>query len=320
MLELLKSRAQLYAKLLMATCAVGLLAGFLEPWGWGFDLFNHFVFLYLCAFVVAGLALAVTRQRKSLLLAVCLAVAAALRVYGDSISTAAPAGAQRLQVTHFNVHTVNHRRQTILDRVVESDADLAVLLEVGPEWGAILDQMEPPWRVVQFHPQRDNFGIALLARRPVESTRLLSMGPFSLATVEARLELDGLPVTLLGVHAAPPVDDRYVDARDRHFLELARRVKTSTEAMILVGDFNATPWSRPLQRLLQDTGLRSAHRAHDATWPADFPIGIPIDLTLHAPSLTVTRRVLGDPLGSDHRPVHVSFARAAHGGPSGSKR
>jgi endonuclease/exonuclease/phosphatase (EEP) superfamily protein YafD len=67
---------------------------------------------------------------------------------------------------------------------------------------------------------------------------------------------DGL--LFVGVYAAPPVDALYAHARDEQIKQIARRVKTSTRASIVVGDFNATPWSRPLLGLLKEADLKNA--------------------------------------------------------------
>jgi endonuclease/exonuclease/phosphatase (EEP) superfamily protein YafD len=86
-------------------------------------------------------------------------------------------------------------------------------------------------------------------------------------------------------------------------------VASRDNPVVLVGDFNATPWSasfRTLQRrgLLHDTlwgaGLQ-------ASWPEGWgPLSIPIDHVLHTADLGSVDRRTGPSFGSAHRPVLVS--------------
>lgn len=82
---------------------------------------------------------------------------------------------------------------------------------------------------------------------------------------------------------------------------------------IVLGDLNATPWSHAFRALLEDGELVSSQRGHgiQGSWRREpWPLSLPIDHCLHAPSLVTLERHLGPFLGSDHRPLHVALAPA----------
>ncbi|MEP4879330.1 MAG: endonuclease/exonuclease/phosphatase family protein [Tateyamaria sp.] len=71
---------------------------------------------------------------------------------------------------------------------------------------------------------------------------------------------------------------------------------------VVVGDFNAAPWSRPMLQLLSKTEMRTL-RAPKGTWPAGAgDYGVPLDHVLVKNGARVVRiEYFGKDLGSNHR-------------------
>ena len=74
--------------------------------------------------------------------------------------------------------------------------------------------------------------------------------------------------------------------------------------LVLMGDFNAAPWTRIQQRLRRDTLLDNAGQLA-MSWPVWVPafLRLPIDHVLARGALKVTQMETGPALGSDHLPV-----------------
>jgi endonuclease/exonuclease/phosphatase (EEP) superfamily protein YafD len=83
--------------------------------------------------------------------------------------------------------------------------------------------------------------------------------------------------------------------------------KNETDPIIVMGDFNTSPWSRIFRKVLAQARLidTRAYRGYFSSWPSFFyDLGIPIDHALVNDKVNVIRReVLYDGIGSDHRPV-----------------
>ncbi|MEG1681447.1 MAG: endonuclease/exonuclease/phosphatase family protein, partial [Stenotrophomonas sp.] len=137
--------------------------------------------------------------------------------------------------------------------------------------------------------------------------------------LETRIDLQGQSVRLIAVHPKPPMAVRKFRARDRLLRELGQ---SSSQALIVAGDLNATPWSSALytaqrHRLLRITGSAP-------TYPSDGAglIGIGIDHVLVSSQLAGTFRQRGPNIGSDHLPVraglswHAAPGRSAAAPPS----
>ena len=70
---------------------------------------------------------------------------------------------------------------------------------------------------------------------------------------------------------------------------------------IVMGDFNAAPWSRGLSDVLAQSGFK-APRVPVPTWPESAGhLGIPIDQALVKGARLVSLEAVGEGLGSNHR-------------------
>ncbi len=80
--------------------------------------------------------------------------------------------------------------------------------------------------------------------------------------------------------------------------------------VVVLGDFNATPWSAAYRELRWRGGLIDSMSGNglQASWPVAWGVfSIPIDHVLHSPDLGSNGRRTGPSFGSAHRPVIVSI-------------
>lgn len=114
-----------------------------------------------------------------------------------------------------------------------------------------------------------------------------------------------------GVHVALPFRS---EMQTRHVDELIALRGTLAGPAIFAGDFNMTPWSYRMQRLLATAGLRH-HAMFLRSWPTDgqyrLPLpAFPIDHVITTPDISTVSIRTGPNLGSDHLPV-VAVLRLA---------
>lgn len=221
---------------------------------------------------------------------------------------ASPSAPSELRLLVANVLTGNQEHRRLLDLVAEERPDVVALLEVDATWLAALAPLAGtyPHRVVE--PRDDNFGIALLSRRPLGAAAIVELGPFELPVIDARVE-GAFPVRIVVAHPPPPISAAHAEARDAILVEVAARVAGDPRAVV-VGDLNCTPWVAPFRRLLRDGALRDSRigQGNQASWPTRLgPLGIPIDHALVGPAVGIGGRRLGPSIGSDHRPLLIGL-------------
>lgn len=216
---------------------------------------------------------------------------------------ALPADGIAVRVLILNVHTESTGYAAVRALIDEVRPDVIGLVEVSPRW---LAELEPavagyPGRLVD--PRIDNFGVALFARWPLAGSieRLGQPTPSAVGD----LDLAGTHLRLLLVHPPPPASADLFDAQ-RSVLDAAADVARGSASVVVMGDFNATPWSGPFRRFAARSGLCDSRAGFgvEATFPAwSWLLRIPIDHLFGSCAIGVRERWVERDVGSDHLPV-----------------
>jgi endonuclease/exonuclease/phosphatase (EEP) superfamily protein YafD len=214
---------------------------------------------------------------------------------------------RRLRLAFANVLHSNRDAERLIDWVRREKVDLLVVAEAVNAWPGQLSVLADELPFVVNARAGD---VAIYSRHEVvgEPHHIFAGIGYAVA-----VEVAGL--RLVGVHTASP-EDR---SRSAACAELIDRVGACVESLdgpvAVVGDFNATPWSWPVRRLIARTGLRYGPGARIGTFPAKLLgwklpawFGIPIDLMLAGRGATVVARRHGPRIGSDHWPVIAEIA------------
>lgn len=214
-------------------------------------------------------------------------------------------------VTSLNLLQGNKESGLVLRYLRETRADMVVLQEVSPRWAVELEALSDlyPYRFIQ--PSKDQFGLALLSReKPIaQSIHTIGHRVGDLA-VFGTWQSGGHRFSVAGIHADKP-DKRWKTVNRAIYLgriaQWAEERRKTGEALIVIGDFNATPWSASLRKFSQRTGLRNAHdgRIFSATWNVWRPQRLLIDHAFLSTDWALRESVIGPDVGSDHRPFMV---------------
>ncbi|HEX6222454.1 MAG TPA: endonuclease/exonuclease/phosphatase family protein, partial [Acidimicrobiia bacterium] len=122
------------------------------------------------------------------------------------------------------------------------------------------------------------------------------------------------PLSVLGTHPLAPTDQERADLRDAQIGFAGEWATEQDGAYMVVGDFNATPWSWPFRRLMGSADVENSQRGFGLqptfATSSNLLLRVPIDHVVHSPALEVTGRQLGPALGSDHFPLVVDLQLA----------
>lgn len=210
----------------------------------------------------------------------------------------------RVKAVLVNTWFRNGEHQRMLDYVGELGPDVAVFLEVTPEWGEALGRLESL-------PYRSQAGEILVAsRQPLAGLKAWPLAGGSAMAVSFSYDAARTPVTVIGAHANWPLGPAIAASRNRELAELAAIARSAPSPVLLLGDLNTTAYSPVFDSLLAASGLRdcAAGRGLNPTWPALFPpLYIQIDHCLAGPGVSIDRLRPGRRVGSDHRPLEVEI-------------
>ncbi|HSD87327.1 MAG TPA: endonuclease/exonuclease/phosphatase family protein [Kofleriaceae bacterium] len=292
--------------------ALGLALACVLPWIpiWPFVLFAHFRVQYVELGVLIVICTALLRLRGYFDIAMIATLLHALSITADLTAEArtGPRDGKALRVLLLNVHTESTGFARVRQLIADEKPDLIGLVEVDQHW---LEELAPalagyPGRIEE--PRPDNFGIALYARGDVQGSAM-ELGS-SLPTVVANVTVDQTRLSVIVTHPLPPMNGAAVDQQRAQFDAIADQTRSATPPVLVMGDFNTTPWSRLFQRLLGRSGLCDSRAGFgvQASFPAASALlRIPIDHVLLSCTVGVRDRRIGPDVGSDHLPVIVDL-------------
>ncbi len=276
------------------------------------DNLSNFLPQFSAAFALCAVALAAFRDLRwaaASALGAALAFAPVWPWYlrddpAPRVVTTAP-----LKLLVSNVYFRNQEHARLIRLIEEDRPDLIGLVEVTPRW---LRKLEPihsdyPWRFEI--PDESYVGLALFSRLPLSDARVIRLGDATHPAIAATVQTPGGPVEVVLVHTSSPVSAEFTELRNAQIRALARFASAENRPLVIAGDFNLAMWNRNY-RPLAEAGLVNARQSYgiDASWPAGWPFGAPIDHILVTPAVQVRNfRVLAA-VGSDHLPVAAEFS------------
>jgi endonuclease/exonuclease/phosphatase (EEP) superfamily protein YafD len=286
---------------------------------WVFDIFTSFVPLYFLAAAVGFLIAASFRSR------LWSAAAFLLLVYHGwllapyaafSQAEAAPHRTARIMLS--NLYAANSDITSLIEEIERQQPDVLCLQEVTLRWERLLTLLRSRYPYEKVAARDGTQGIALLSRWPLRNVTVTTMGGSPSEAIRVTIELPGGPLSLMTMHAYPPMGPSITAARNlqlSHAAEIAREADTP---FVLIGDLNIAPWSPFYDDFVVDSGLQCARQGHGIlpTWPVGrvFPALVPIDHALCSPDVRFDAVSRGNYIGSDHLPLVVDLAVLRPGG------
>ena len=296
---------------------------------WPIELSYHFI-PYLAAAALAQAAVCGLR-RHTLPAVLCAAVGAHFAAVTldpldppcqtvprfGAAGTAAAAGTQGMAGTmgasislitynvHFSLKPSAWTRKWLDSR----PADIIALQEVSRPLAEELRKPTPsyPYRVVLDSGGDGIAGVALLSRVPILEHRQFRPAEDAWPTIIARLAYgNGREGWIVVLHARNPITPFGNALRSVLFETLAGPVAGLDGSVVVVGDFNSTPYTPSLRTFVRAAGLTSACR-FQGTYPAAARgLGLPIDHVL-VRNAHITGLGTGRWFGSDHRALRAEL-------------
>jgi endonuclease/exonuclease/phosphatase (EEP) superfamily protein YafD len=317
------------ALLIVATAVPAILAIFgslLAP----LDILNHLqLLLFFGTLLALVLALAVRMRRWAVLLGILGLCASGWTYVPEWLSSLSPrpaaaAGAPTLKLMTHNVFGLNYDMARVARVIFAEDPDIVALQEYFPEQMALDGLLKPkyPYSVRCQGGKRANLG--LYSKIPFDKEMSAAdcpadaFGKQRTAHIIAGFTLsDGTHFSVMTTH----MDWPFPIDRQREEFEAAESAANAIKGpLLVVGDFNSTPYSYAMKRFETATGVTRETR-NVVTYPIAITVPrrvsrsgllrltpfLPLDQVFER-DIAVTELHRGPETGSDHLPVVFTFA------------
>lgn len=241
--------------------------------------------------------------------------------------------ADRFRLGVANVFIDNETPDDAARQIVESEADVTVVVEATPAFLATFDEVGGadafPHRVCDPDDDSD-YAIAIVSRRELGERSLMTRVG-SLRVAIADVEVGGIPTLVVAVNPMATVDPGgHVEWKEQIEV-LTAFVPTLDGPLVLAGDLNSTRYRPEFQALL-DLGLMDAIDALGEAWRPSFKLGAEGTLGAVGPVVRLDHALVNgglwpvsmenlEPAGSDHVPFVIELAvDPRSGGERGQRR
>jgi endonuclease/exonuclease/phosphatase (EEP) superfamily protein YafD len=296
--------------------------GKLFSWSYPFELLTHFQVQYFWLLIIIGLGGSICWWQGKLnnriiillwLFELALNLAEILPWYLSKQQVVVDRSAV-LRVMSFNICGNNTDTPAIVRSIRAVSPDIVMLVEVSPqmmEQIAVSLESEFPARF-----RSPGGGLGILSKLPLKSAQGENFAGSEATNLVASIEYQDRSIKLIGTHPMVPKGLDLFNYRNRQIQAIGNYLQDSQDSVILLGDFNLTPWSPYYRQLVQTTGLHNTRMGFGIlpTWAratsyGDLPnwlipiLNIPIDHIFITPDLQVLRTYVGDNGNSDHAPI-----------------
>jgi endonuclease/exonuclease/phosphatase (EEP) superfamily protein YafD len=291
------------------------------------DLLNHLQLIWFFGTLVALVLALVVRVRRWALVLAAIGFLASAWTFGpewlSSLKTRPTANGTIVKVMTHNVFGLNYDMKRVASVIFAEDPDIVALQEYFPEQQTLDALLKPkyPYAVRCQGGKRANLG--LYSKIPFDRDMSAADCPTSpggqrTAHIIAGFTLgDGTHFSLMTTHMDWPFP---IARQQQEFATAAADANAIAGPLLVVGDFNSTPWSYAMKGFEAASGLTRETR-NLVTYPMLFTVPrrisragiihttpfLPLDQVFER-GVTVTELHRGPPTGSDHLPVVFSFA------------
>jgi endonuclease/exonuclease/phosphatase (EEP) superfamily protein YafD len=272
-------------------------------------------------FLAVGIGLAIWFAQRAVAIFASLVLAINVAFLWPCIAGSVPAARTptnggSFAIVHANLGLQAEVPKGLVDLIEATDPDIVFLQEVTPNAADQLESSFPTFSVIQSCPRSDSRGVAALAsRQPVRGFSVISSTIARLAAnvtdrphVTMQVAVQGTRCQIISFHCKRPSSSETIAIQQAEYVALAEWFQSNRKnAALAIGDFNSTPWSKPVRELIVNAHMPSIQSGLGIgpTWPAGRfqSLGIPIDLCIHNAGVA-TVSMTGAPVGSDHLPLY----------------
>ncbi len=209
---------------------------------------------------------------------------------------------KQLKIATFNKLYSNQDYEST-DKVLKRvNADILGLTEITEkDKESILSLKDYPYQLSR--SSRNEATISVYSKFPLKIVNNVEI-PAALVT---QTTINQLLYTIILVHPKPMLNPNWLAGRNDELKSLAEYISTLNNPVIVLGDFNITPWSNSYKLLSNITTIKNASKGTGIHFTTNGLINAQVDHIFVPSGTQINSFNVEDVLGSDHKLVWCSI-------------
>jgi endonuclease/exonuclease/phosphatase (EEP) superfamily protein YafD len=276
-------------------------------------LLQHFAVQLGAASALLLITALVLRMWREVMLALVLTIAHGVTLEpflpfpeGEAVAAGPP-----LKILSLNLWYENADHVPTIQALLASGADVIATVETTAEWRDSLKALEPtyPYRV-DCVGKAFRCGVALFSKLPFQASFADRIDGELPTIAQVTIAFQGKPLTIAALQLINPLIGLEQDFQAQQAAVATAYFAQVKGDLVVMGDFNSTPWSRLQKGFRQATGLDNRGRLA-FTWPSWAPaiFRLPIDQVFVRGGIVARDVQPGAAVGSDHLPITAEIYR-----------
>jgi endonuclease/exonuclease/phosphatase (EEP) superfamily protein YafD len=289
-------------------------------WSWPLELLSHFRIQYLLlSLILSGVIVFLKRNRylkNNLLVFVSLLVVGLNSIevvpwYLPHPQQTSANADKQIRVLSFNLNIQNDNYKDVINLTQDNQPDIALFIEVSQ---ATVQKLQVGLKdSLPYVFRSPGGGLAIFSRLPIKDAKGDNLNGQGGHNLIATIQVDKQPIQFIGTHPLVPIKPSTFHRRNRQLAALSNYISSLNQPLILIGDFNLTPWSPYYRRFINKTKLHNTRLGFGIlpSWPrtathVNLPswiiplVNIPIDHCFVSKQFKVVRTYTGGNANSDH--------------------
>lgn len=290
---------------LVAIIGICLLFAILFTDQWFLNLFSHFYNYYFLLSLILCVTCLCFRFYKRFFILITYSLVSGIFVFSNLTHLNGETPKNKKRKVYFqNINSSNKNFNEIGKAINQTDADLIGLIETSPIQEQNFDIFFQSYKEKINLSRDDNFGFSVYSKYPI---KVIEIGYFDEIPIFVVFDVETLGSKFILVHLPPPIWKEAWEAQSKAFIQL-EKYWISSQKIILMGDFNMTPWSSHYNSFFKKISPKfySSNLNFQGSWPSFLPmfLQIPIDHVFSKQPIELAKMPA---LGSDHIGFLVNY-------------
>jgi endonuclease/exonuclease/phosphatase (EEP) superfamily protein YafD len=167
---------------------------------------------------------------------------------------------EKITIAHFNTSSAPSGYNSLLEAVIESDADIISFQEVTPDWDLFLkNNLSETYPFNGSNVRIDPYGMSVFSKIPINQYDTFHYEEIPHQMINISIS-EKQNINIVSAHVLPPVGQRLNERAVHHLDEIANEIGSKDGPSIVLGDFNLVYWSNEIRNFREKTQLKNSRR------------------------------------------------------------